>query len=79
MQLIIFLIITIIVYPNVAYAYLGPGLGGGLFATVIGILIAFFIGLFAIVYFPIKKVFLKLKNKKKEKIISEQEKDINNK
>jgi hypothetical protein len=79
MQLIIFLIITIIVYPNVAYAYLGPGLGGGLFATVIGILIAFFIGLFAIVYFPIKKIFLKLKNKKKEKIISEQEKDINNK
>ncbi len=49
------------------FAYLGPGMGGGIIAAVFGIIAAFFLGLWGILYYPIKRA---LKNKKKKKILS---------
>ena len=47
--------------------YIGPGMGGGVIAAIFGILAAFFLGLWGILYYPIKRAF---KNKKKKKILS---------
>ena len=45
-------------------AYIGPGMGGGVIAAIFGIIAAFFLGLWGILYYPIKRA---LKNKKKKK------------
>ena len=52
---------------NLSFAYLGPGMGGGVIAAIFGIIAAFFLGLWGILYYPIKRAF---KNKKKKKILS---------
>ena len=52
------------------FAYIGPGMGGGVIAALFGIIAAFFLGLWGILYYPIKRAF---KNKKKKKILSKNE------
>lgn len=44
--------------------YIGPGMGGGVIAAIFGIIAAFFLGLWSILYYPIKRA---LKNKKVKK------------
>ncbi len=61
MQILIILIFFSF-YPEILFAYIGPGMAGGLIASIAGIILAIFIGLIAILYFPIKRF---LKNKKK--------------
>jgi hypothetical protein len=39
-----------------AWAYIGPGTGAGLIATVLGILVAISLALFAILWYPIKRL-----------------------
>ena len=55
-----------------SYAYLGPGLGGGAIAAVIGFFAAIFLALWGILYYPIKRAF---KNKKEKKIASKESKN----
>ena len=57
------------------FAYIGPGMGGGVIAAIFGIIAAFFLGLWGILYYPIKRAF---KNKKKKNILSKNKKNINN-
>ena len=57
------------------FAYLGPGMGGGVIAAIFGIIAAFFLGLWGILYYPIKRAF---KNKKKKKILSKKVKPKGN-
>ena len=52
------------------HAYLGPGLGGGVIAATIGIIVAIFATIFGLIWFPLKR-FLK---RRKEKKIQEQNK-----
>ena len=52
---------------NLFFAYIGPGMGGGVIAAIFGIIAAFFLGLWGILYYPIKRAF---KNKKKKKMLS---------
>ena len=52
---------------TIFFAYIGPGMGGGVIAAIFGIIAAFFLGLWGILYYPIKRAF---KNKKKKKISS---------
>ena len=47
------------------FAYIGPGMGGGVIAAIFGIITAFFLGLWGILYYPIKRAFKNKKNKKK--------------
>ena len=42
-------------------------MGGGVIAAIFGIIAAFFLGLWGILYYPIKRA---LKNKKKNKMLS---------
>lgn len=37
--------------------YIGPGMGGGLFAAIFGIIISVVMSLFAILWYPIKKMY----------------------
>ena len=50
------------------FTYIGPGMGGGVIAAIFGIIAAFFLGLWGILYYPIKRAF---KNKKKKQFLSE--------
>ena len=45
------------------YAYIGPGMSGGLIATILGIIGSIFLAIFGILYYPIKR-FLKERKKK---------------
>ena len=51
---------------KILFAYIGPGMGGGVIAAIFGIVAAFFLGLWGILYYPIKRA---LKNKKLKKKI----------
>lgn len=56
---IIFCLIT-----TSSFAYLGPGVGGGVIAATIGIIVAIFAGLFGLIWFPVKRLLKKRKEKK---------------
>tara|TARA_B100001989_G_scaffold229904_1_gene187595 strand:- start:1835 stop:2059 length:225 start_codon:yes stop_codon:yes gene_type:complete len=49
------------------FAYIGPGMGGGVIAAIFGIIAAFILGLWGVLYYPIKRA---LKNKNNKKILS---------
>ena len=52
------LLITIFcLIPNLAYAYLGPGMGGGILLATFGIIFAVIVGIFGFFWFPLKKAF----------------------
>ena len=62
---ILFLSLFLISMPS--YAYLGPGMGGGVIAAIIGFFAAILLGLWGILYYPIKRA---LKNRKYTKELS---------
>lgn len=47
--------------PGAAEAYIGPGLGAGTVAAVLGIVAAFGMALVALVWYPVKRVFKRRK------------------
>lgn len=49
-----------------ALAYIGPGMGGGVIAAIIGIIGTVFLALFAILYYPIKRLFKKKRKQSSE-------------
>lgn len=53
-------------FLSLTLAYIGPGMGGGFIAAVVGILISIFLALFAILWYPFKKIISKFKKKKEE-------------
>ena len=50
---------------NALFSYIGPGMGGGVIAAIFGIIAAFFLGFWGILYYPIKRAFKNKKSKKK--------------
>tara|TARA_B100001093_G_scaffold495683_1_gene540439 strand:- start:2519 stop:2740 length:222 start_codon:yes stop_codon:yes gene_type:complete len=60
---ILLLSIVLISFPS--YAYIGPGMGGGVIAAIIGFFAAVLLGLWGILYYPIKRA---LKNRKDKKM-----------
>ena len=59
---ILFLSLFLISRPS--YAYIGPGMGGGVIAAIIGFFAAVLLGLWGILYYPIKRALKKRKDKK---------------
>ncbi len=57
-------------YPHPAEAYIGPGVGAGAFAAVVGVLGSIFLGLFAIFYYPFKRM---LKRRKQSATVTKSE------
>ena len=60
---IVFLCLFLISLPS--YAYVGPGMGGGVIAAIVGFFAAILLGLWGILYYPIKRA---LKNRKDKKM-----------
>jgi hypothetical protein len=58
------LISLLIIYPSIASAYIGPGLGAGALASVVGILAGFLMLVVGVVWYPIKRVIKYFKGKK---------------
>ena len=56
------LIIILLSISSPVFAYIGPGMGGGVIAAVLGVVGAVLLALFGILYYPIKRM---LKNRKK--------------
>jgi hypothetical protein len=56
------LIIALLTISSPVFAYLGPGMGGGIIAGVLGIIGAVLLAIFGLLYYPIKRM---LKNRKK--------------
>jgi hypothetical protein len=59
---IIFCLIT-----TSSFAYLGPGVGLGVIAATIGIIIAIFAALFGLIWFPLKRLLKIIKKKRHNK------------
>tara|TARA_B100001059_G_C17693431_1_gene506197 strand:- start:461 stop:679 length:219 start_codon:yes stop_codon:yes gene_type:complete len=49
-----------------SFAYLGPGVAGGVIAATIGIIVAIFAALFGLIWFPVKRILKKRKEKKEQ-------------
>jgi predicted RND superfamily exporter protein len=62
---IVFLSLFLISFPS--YAYIGPGMSGGVITAIIGFIFAILLGMWGILYYPIKRA---LKNRKDKKMSS---------
>lgn len=60
------LLILLLSLSTPAYAYIGPGLGAGTVAVILGILISVILGIFALFWYPIKRIFKLGKNNENE-------------
>ena len=67
------IIIQLFTNLNPVFAYIGPGMGGGVIAAIFGIIAAFFLAVFGVLYYPIKRAFKNKKRKRKKKIFSKNE------
>jgi len=67
MKVSIFTFIILILFFNHSYAYVGPGMGGGILAATIGIIVAIFAAFFGLLWFPIKRLINKNKKKNENK------------
>ena len=54
-------------FVSAAYAYLGPGIAGGILAATLGIVIAILASIIAVIWFPLKRLFRRIKEKKIKK------------
>jgi len=43
-------------FPAIIIAYIGPGLGAGAIAAALGLIGSFFLGVFAVLFYPIKRL-----------------------
>ncbi len=62
---IIFL--AILFFSFEALTYIGPGMGGGVIAAIIGFFAAIVLGIWGILYYPIKRALKNKKNKENKK------------
>ena len=60
------LTISLFLISMPSYAYIGPGMGGGAIAAIVGFFAAILLGLWGILYYPIKRA---LKNRKERKML----------
>mgnify|MGYP006090320603 FL=1 len=63
------LTISLFLISMPSYAYIGPGMGGGVIAAIVGFFAAILLGLWGILYYPIKRA---LKNRKNKKMLSKE-------
>ena len=64
--------LVLILIPFPSYAYIGPGMGGGIIAVVIGFFAAIILALWGILYYPIKR---SIKQRREKKVSPRKSKD----
>ena len=55
------IVLVFAMFPAVAHAYIGPGLGLGVIGSVIGVFFCFFLAGIAVVWHPIKKLIQRMR------------------
>lgn len=58
-----YLSLVLAIQPVAAMAYIGPGVGAGAFAAVLGVIGAIFLAIVAVLYYPIKRMLKGRKSK----------------
>ena len=61
-----FLTISLLISHD-AFAYIGPGLALSTILVTLGIVVSLLLGLFSVIYYPLKRLLKKIKSKKKIK------------
>ena len=51
-----------LLFPAPAWAYIGPGLGAGAIAAALAVLGSILLGIFSVIYYPIKRLMKKLRS-----------------
>ena len=64
MYKLIFSSIIFCLISTSSFAYLGPGVGGGVIAATIGVVLAIIAALFGLIWFPVKRLLKKRREKK---------------
>ena len=64
---ILIYVITFVFIPQVAFAYIGPGLALGTIALTLGIVAVLLLAILAVLYYPVKKMIKNIKLKKLKK------------
>ena len=59
-------VFLMVLTPVCAKAYVGPGLGAGTIAVILGVLGSIFIALFAFLWYPLKRLLKKIKKSKQQ-------------
>lgn len=67
------LFLAVLMFPSSVQAYIGPGLGTGTIAVVLGIFASIILAFVAIVWYPLKRLFKLLFNKDKTSTASASE------
>lgn len=62
--LVCFFATVVLAYPPLAMAYIGPGLGSGAMAAVLGSVLGLLMLLIGVVWYPIKRLIRRLRTKK---------------
>ncbi len=52
-------LIAALLIPTAAHAYIGPGMGAGAIAAVLGVVAAVLLALFSVIYYPVKRAMKK--------------------
>tara|TARA_B100001093_G_C25983084_1_gene658290 strand:+ start:117 stop:326 length:210 start_codon:yes stop_codon:yes gene_type:complete len=66
LKFLIKIALVILFTTTPSYAYLGPGIAGGVLVATLGILVAIIAAIFGLFWFPIKRLIQKIKKKKKK-------------
>ncbi len=53
------LALILLLQPPMAVAYIGPGLGLGVIGVVLGVLVSIVLAIFAVLWYPLKRMFKK--------------------
>ena len=63
--ILILIFVIILSSAETAYAYVGPGIGAGTVGVILGVIASILLALFAVIWYPIKRLF-KIKNRKRK-------------
>lgn len=55
---------SLLIYPTIGLSYVGPGLGTGAIALILGLLGSIVLALFAVFWYPIKRLLQRWKQKR---------------
>ena len=58
---ILFGVALAIIIPSPSYAYIGPGLGAGTLAAIVGFIFSIFLAIVGVIWYPIKRIYRKLR------------------
>ncbi|MAT49907.1 MAG: hypothetical protein CMK32_01815 [Porticoccaceae bacterium] len=63
---LIWLIVLALSWHVPAFGYIGPGLGAGAIGVMLGLIASLFLALFALVWYPVKRLIKKRKGKSRQ-------------